>query len=575
MASHINTDGRILPPLNISAPAPLINLRGFKWTTVDRAINTAQRLKNENQDAFANGGPSSHQQHLSEADAEAARHLPAQVETQLGLNAVPTPQLPPFPLTKLQGPYAGNGFNTIFRPRSNASKEDSPADLPIKPIFAAGVRDDNILELNLTTEQLTFGSTIGNIPNRGLEDQPDIILAGLPYLQTIQDATNVLTGRGDRIENDGIHFEPGMWLHVPASTENPKVGATIVRMASIPHGTTINAQGLVATVVKTTASDEFQGKPKIDDIDIRPSVLVTGKLILFPSMLSENKSSPRIPQNLDRFNEKGTITDEIIRNPNVVLRNAIKGQKFIDTVSFEVSTGPRPSVPKPVTSPSTAGTKLPNGSESGTTGTSVKGSTKPASTAPNTQALPSKPSTEAPNGGGSGTTNKNVEGSAEPPLKSKDQSSEPTTASLVGGGTANIAFLLGQKDLATKDVPNPPENPNADAAFMTSRFWIETVQYKVNVGLMTSQAPVLLTPTMPEGSTAPTPVFLVTPPSKLPSLPKMITIPGTQIQYSQQVNLVFAGLNWPHVSVATLVPTEPQPFTMPGFDVPAVLLDLS
>jgi hypothetical protein len=54
----------------------------------------------------------------------------------------------------------------------------------------------------------------------------------------------------------------------------------------------------------------------------------------------------------------------------------------------------------------------------------------------------------------------------------------------------------------------------------------------------------------------------VTPPSKLPSVPKTIKIPGIQIQYSQTVFLNFAGLTWPHVSVATLCPKNPQPFTM-------------
>ena len=127
-----------------------------------------------------------------------------------------------------------------------------------------------------------------------------------------------------------------------------------------------------------------------------------------------------------------------------------------------------------------------------------------------------------------------------------------------GGGTANIAFLGDD---------NGGEQ-NAQAAFMTSKFWIETVQYEVNVGLITKPGPFKLTPTMPKDSTAPTPEFLITPPASvargMPSLPKKIIIPGTQIQYSQQVNLVFGGLTWPHVSVATLVPAEPQLFTMPG-----------
>src|SRR6516162_2919492 len=36
----------------------------------------------------------------------------------------------------------------------------------------------------------------------------------------------------------GIHFEPGLWLAVPATT-NPNEPFTVARMASIPHGTTL------------------------------------------------------------------------------------------------------------------------------------------------------------------------------------------------------------------------------------------------------------------------------------------------------------------------------------------------
>ena len=508
MASHITTDGHVVPPLNISAPAPIINLRGFHWTTVDKAINTAQRLEIHGRDAFADSAAYDHQHlvqdatHLSQRAAGGAssteRHLPAQLEVQLGIEpGKEAPKPPPFPLTKFQGAYAGNGFNTIFRPRSSASPEDHATDLPNKPIDLGGFDDDNILELNLTKEQLTFGSTIGRIPNRGLFKQPDITLTGLPYLQTVQDVTNVLTGRGDRIKPDDIHFETGMWLIVPESSVNPKTGASVVRMGSIPHGTTINAQGLAPSSVSTTISGGTKGGPTIDDIDITP--FGAEEMVLSPSLLSKNKFSPRIPQDLDKFNKEGTITDEIIKNPNLVLRNAIKGQTISETISFEVSTGPRPTPP---------------------------------------------------------------ESSNSPP--------KPRTDVMNGGGTANISFLKGEKPLATKEVPDPPDNPNAQVPFMTSKFWIETVQYQVNVGLMTSREPVCLRPTMPKDpatgkeSTAPTPEFWVTPPSKLPSFPKTITIPGTQIQYSQQVNLFFADETWPHVSVATLVPKEPQLYTMPG-----------
>jgi hypothetical protein len=105
---------------------------------------------------------------------------------------------------------------------------------------------------------------------------------------------------------------------------------------------------------------------------------------------------------------------------------------------------------------------------------------------------------------------------------------------------------------------------------MKSKFWIERVAYQVNVPKLTTQTTVLLKPTMPSNSTAPTPVFAITtPPNGVPET-KVITVPGIQIQSSQTVNLNFAApgppkgelLTWPHVSVATLVPTGPQSFQM-------------
>jgi hypothetical protein len=38
MASQLTEDGHVIPPLNITAPAPIINLRGFKWDTVDQEV---------------------------------------------------------------------------------------------------------------------------------------------------------------------------------------------------------------------------------------------------------------------------------------------------------------------------------------------------------------------------------------------------------------------------------------------------------------------------------------------------------------------------------------------------------
>jgi hypothetical protein len=93
--------------------------------------------------------------------------------------------------------FAGNGFNTIFRPQS----PKTPTDLPIKV-----PNSDNILELNLTTETLSFAAPLGVVPNRGSGNQGDIFLNAVPYVQSVTDVTS--------LPATGIHFEPGMWLAV-------------------------------------------------------------------------------------------------------------------------------------------------------------------------------------------------------------------------------------------------------------------------------------------------------------------------------------------------------------------------
>lgn len=118
-------------------------------------------------------------------------------------------------LENFTGNFAGTGFNLIFRPNSGQTKFPNPLDpsLPAPP----NPPNENVLELNLTTESLSFSSSLGEIPNRGLETQTDIQLNGVPYVQAISDVTNLATGKGDALAAP-IHFEPGLWMHVPATT---------------------------------------------------------------------------------------------------------------------------------------------------------------------------------------------------------------------------------------------------------------------------------------------------------------------------------------------------------------------
>jgi hypothetical protein len=205
------------------------------------------------------------------------------------------------PLANLEGTWTGQGFNTIWRPNQ--------VGLPGQP-----ANQDRFLELNLTTETLTFTRIPGEITNRGFL-QPDIQMFGLTYLQQITDS----------IANVGIHVEPGIWATVPLTTQPPE-GPTVVRMASIPHGTTMNAQGQSLVV---------NGGPQIDPVIITPFVIGNpAQTVQFPeSNLSIPTlfRSPQPPQ-------LSEISQTMVDNPNSVLKAAIQGQTITQTTVLSVST---------------------------------------------------------------------------------------------------------------------------------------------------------------------------------------------------------------------------------------------
>jgi hypothetical protein len=236
--------------------------------------------------------------------------------------AAPAPPPPLGPLSAFVGDWVGNGFNTIFRPDNNVTPTPLPNPVPLPP-----PPRDNILELNLTAEELTFSRSLGSVPNRGTTPQGDIFLNGVPYLQTVQD----ITIHGEKV---GIHFEPGMWIHVPA-TNVPPLGESVTRMASIPHGTTIEAQGTFLTK---------PGPPNIAAIDITPFVAGSNpiKKVRLASQTATNSNTPRIPQDLSRFIAAGTITQALLDDPNKLLRDHISKQRITSTTTIIISTAPPP-----------------------------------------------------------------------------------------------------------------------------------------------------------------------------------------------------------------------------------------
>jgi hypothetical protein len=378
---------------------------------------------------------------MSDLHLQPALSMPAEfrfdeVSSQAEPKAAPTPAPSLGAIAAFTGTFHGVGFNTIFRPDLG-----SPTKLPVT------ATDDNLLELNLTEETLSFSPSLGAVPNRG-EVQPDITLNGVPYLQVINDVT--IAG-----QSTGIHVEPGLWMAVPATTD-PSEGPTFVRMASIPHGTTLLAQGKATTIA---------GKPTFPVIDITPFSIgsAPGSGSPFPNQTAASPGTVRIPQDLTSYIKAGTITQAMLDNPVSLLSAHLANLDVTATTSITVSA----SVPAP----------------------------------------------------------------------------------LFGGGLRDIAFLDGDAQ---------GNSPNAFVASMEATFYIETVDYTIEVPVFTpGQPPLTISPAPEAGpSRQPVPQFLVTPPAEI-TAPRTIKATATQIQYVQKVLLNFNTLSWPHVSVATLVPAAP------------------
>jgi hypothetical protein len=226
------------------------------------------------------------------------------------------------PLALFPGLWKGTGFNTIWRPFHD----------PQNP------NQDRFLELNLTDETLEFDAIGGRIPNRGLL-QADIFMFGLTYLQKINDHN--LSRLAHPV---GLHVEPGVWAVVPPTTD-PKEPQTVVRMGSIPHGTTIHAQGTAQTT---------NGAPAIPKNDVNPVSLNGEKQFPFPEQ-DMSKPTP--------FRSSGPqvhgITQAMVDDPNSVLTAAIAGQTIVETTTLSVSTHPRP----PITGGGTGNTAFLRGAE--------------------------------------------------------------------------------------------------------------------------------------------------------------------------------------------------------------------
>jgi hypothetical protein len=144
------------------------------------------------------------------------------------------------------------------------------------------------------------------VMNRG-SVQGDIAMYGVTYLHRVTDAT---TG-------EALHIEPGLFLNVPATAE-PKADASIARLATIPHGTSFCAVGFAQDVV-------FDKLPDIPPANTVPFPVGSqppppGTANPFPEYhLSAGSRFRTVPT-------PAGITQEVIDDPHVVLRRALREQ---------------------------------------------------------------------------------------------------------------------------------------------------------------------------------------------------------------------------------------------------------
>jgi hypothetical protein len=192
------------------------------------------------------------------------------------------------PLAELAGVWVGSGFDVIALPTHSEEFNSFR------------------VKLNATHETLEFNPIGGLVPDRGLL-QADIFLSGLAYLQRVSDAQT----------NEALHIETGMWMNVPA-TSAPLAPATVVRQSTVPHGDSLLAQG---------ASLVVNGGPKIDPISSTPTGPGLKKQQLGYLEAYRLAPPPGIPE-------------AAVANPNLVLTNAIQGQKIIKTVALQVNSVP-------------------------------------------------------------------------------------------------------------------------------------------------------------------------------------------------------------------------------------------
>ncbi len=248
------------------------------------------------------------------------------------------------PLASLVGSWRGPGFNAIWRPDN------------IQPPANSAIH--RFLELNLTNDSFEFRVIPGAVPNRGFNNQADLELYGLHYLQRTSDADQPPFSTAGQ----ALHIEPGLFMNVPGSLANNNQ-ATIVRMGSIPHGTTVLMQGPNPGAEVTSGSPTIPAlTPFANFPGVQPFTTTAGLGIQPVSIAPTTQASPGpppvaavtygeehvVPENQDTAADaafpasqsNGPFPAEFqgfVNDPNSVLRDAIAGQTILGFIQINLS----------------------------------------------------------------------------------------------------------------------------------------------------------------------------------------------------------------------------------------------
>ncbi len=366
-------------------------------------------------------------------------------------------------LKDLAGTWQGEGFNLIARPNFH-----DKANL--------------YLQLNQTRETLKIDPIGSPIPNRGF-GQDDIELNGLTYLQKISDLP---TG-------GALHIEPGIWITQPFTTYPPETAPAnaqiIARMATIPHGNAMLAQGIAEpftgppTLKIPTAEYAFSRFPSFNSTPFATAPTVPPPAVLNAAGTDEHANA--VANGLPPFDEYNLTIPESVTNPRTPF----------------ATSPPEPALP-----------------------TNIHGVPMQEIVNDPIKLLQNIVQKQIANGHKFEGTVLNIATQAKVRFF-KQPNSHPTDPTVDvdltdgAGGVENILFLEGGE-------PAGAQGPNAEAALVYATFWIEKVSHDDHPAFMQLQYAQMVILNFPIFSALHHPV---------PPAPPLLV-----------------NLGWPHISVATL-----------------------